>query len=251
MPVYLIKKRNQDVFFWDDGRLVIHDDLLRARLEAATLNGVGYLPERSDEVQPWDVEEYELQEAIQLYARLSKSVRRVYPIWSQRDPRWKDTKLGFGNTTIGQYGCLVTSVAMMVSHAYIKDYTPADVNERLKEVDGFVGSNKNLMVFSKVVEAYPEFLKMAGLHRYPYPQSADVSLIGEADYAIVQVDMQVADPDLDEHWVIVVDREDDGDLVIHDPWTGKRTSMPPAYAKVGWTAAECIFAIALWDRRRP
>ena len=49
---------------------------------------------------------------------------------NQRDARWKDIKLGFGNTTIGGYGCTITCVAMLAG------LTPDDVNARLKNVNG-------------------------------------------------------------------------------------------------------------------
>ena len=59
---------------------------------------------------------------------------------SQRDPRWKDIKLGTGSTTIGQEGCLVTCLAMLAGT------TPDVVNEELKRVGGY--QNGNLVIWS-------------------------------------------------------------------------------------------------------
>ena len=68
---------------------------------------------------------------------------------SQRDPRWKDIKLGFGNTTIGFYGCTITSLAMLAG------LLPNEVNERLRGVNGYAGDNKNLIIWAKVKQAIP------------------------------------------------------------------------------------------------
>ena len=51
---------------------------------------------------------------------------------SQRDPRWRAIRLGFGDeqTTIGSDGCLITSLAMLAG-AYGLRETPASLNEKL------------------------------------------------------------------------------------------------------------------------
>ena len=64
---------------------------------------------------------------------------------SQRDSRWKYEKLGYGNTTIGSYGCLLTALTCL---ARIDDVRK--VNEILKKNNGYVGDNGNLIVWSKV-----------------------------------------------------------------------------------------------------
>lgn len=59
---------------------------------------------------------------------------------SQRDPRWKDIKLGTGSTSIGGEGCLITCLAMFAGT------TPDVVNEELKRVGGY--QNGNLVIWS-------------------------------------------------------------------------------------------------------
>ena len=67
------------------------------------------------------------------------SFKLVY--YSQQDPQWKNGILGFGDPgdTIGYIGCALTSVAMLLSgHGYTE--TPKTLNQKLKNVDGFVGA---------------------------------------------------------------------------------------------------------------
>lgn len=191
-------------------------------------------------------------QVVQMTDLLLYLMPRQIPAYAQRDPEWKDVGLGFGTSTIGSYGCLVTCVAMAASHAAGAEITPPMANDALKAVDGFTGANKNLMYFAKVVEAFP-FLEMAGLYRYPYPQDADVTKIDQAlskgQYPIVQVDMDPQDSDLDEHWVLVIGSPQSGEYIINDPWTGKRHELPPAYCKAGWQAKHAIFSIAVYARK--
>ena len=74
------------------------------------------------------------------------------PPLSQKDPRWKDVKLGNSNLTIGSDGCLVTNFAMVFG------VTPVEFNERMKEVGGFTGAR---VYWQMVKKAYPdsEYLK--------------------------------------------------------------------------------------------
>lgn len=178
---------------------------------------------------------------------LNSLVHNPPPNYSQRDGRWADVKLGFSTTTtLGTYGCLVTAVAMMVSHAYRAEITPPMANEALKRVDAFVGPNRNLMKFASVVDAYPK-LEMAGFERFTNVP-ADVDMISHklplGVYSIIQVDFDPSDVDLDEHWVLVIGSPVEGVFFINDPWFGKTYELPPAYCKPGWDAARAIYTIA-------
>lgn len=48
--------------------------------------------------------------------------------YSQRDPRWKNERLGKSNVTIGSHGCALTSVAMALS-AFGYQFSPSDLNK--------------------------------------------------------------------------------------------------------------------------
>ena len=56
--------------------------------------------------------------------------------YSQTDPAWKAKLLGFDkSSTIGNFGCLITSVSMLAS-GYGFSETPHSLNEQMKKVVG-------------------------------------------------------------------------------------------------------------------
>jgi len=58
--------------------------------------------------------------------------------FSQTDPQWKSTLLGFDKTsTIGGYGCLLTSISMCASQYGATNLTPAGLNDKMKAINGF------------------------------------------------------------------------------------------------------------------
>ena len=72
---------------------------------------------------------------------------------SQQDPRWKNTGLGFGkNSTIGAYGCAMTSVCMWLS-GFGYPETPDTLNTKLKQRGGFV---QDAIVWGAVSAIYPK-----------------------------------------------------------------------------------------------
>lgn len=125
---------------------------------------------------------------------------------SQRDDRWKNIKLGFSsNTTIGSHGCTITCIAMWLSYYYKKNITPVQVNERLKEVDGF--ANYNLVIWSKLKEAFP------GVEFEWRGKSYDNSVVSDNLPCLVEVDgTRIGGT---KHWVLYV-----GDKKMADPFYG-------------------------------
>ena len=58
--------------------------------------------------------------------------------FSQTDPLWKNALLGFDKTsTIGVYGCLLTSLSMCATFYGAADLTPATLNDKMKASGGF------------------------------------------------------------------------------------------------------------------
>lgn len=55
----------------------------------------------------------------------------------QKDKRWAADQLGTSTGTLGSHGCLVSSVAMACSDLGVK-LTPQELNQRLKQADGFL-----------------------------------------------------------------------------------------------------------------
>lgn len=57
----------------------------------------------------------------------------------QNDDQWKNTALGHSSETIGGWGCLVTSVTMMLNGIGYNE-TPVTVNDKMKKAGGFQGA---------------------------------------------------------------------------------------------------------------
>ena len=169
------------------------------------------------------------------------------PIYGQRDALWAGERLGHGATTIGEYGCAVTCLAMAVSAETGARITPLEMNRRLVETcGGFVGPNGNLVVWAKVSEAVPElgFDEVIDCQSQPAPVELINEVLAEGGYVLAQVDFQPGG-EMDQHWVLLTGRVGEG-YWVNDPWDGRRFELPPAYCRVGWDAARAIFRVVVY-----
>lgn len=140
--------------------------------------------------------------------------RLVY--YSQQDPQWKNDILGFGDPgdTIGYVGCALSSVAMLLSgHGYSE--TPRSLNQKLKNVQGFVSA---AIRWGAVSQIYPN----VNLKAYIPCSTSDAPLaqidaaLAAGQPAIVQVDSSNA-PGIQTHWVVLYAKKDN-DYLMLDPW---------------------------------
>jgi hypothetical protein len=135
---------------------------------------------------------------------------------SQQDPRWKQDILGFGDPedTIGYLGCALTSVAMLLSgHGYAE--TPKTLNQKLKNVQGFVSA---AIRWNAVSQVYPNITVRSNISctTSPAPLELIDAAITAGQPAIVQVDSSPADG-IQTHWVVVYAKKGD-DYLMLDPW---------------------------------
>lgn len=134
-------------------------------------------------------------------------------IYSQRDFRWGNKKLGYGDTFIKSYGCTITALAqLLLLNGY--DETPATVNDKLKANNGFTGANKNLLVWGAIAKAF----EARHIKRdYTYSNAEVLSAIKNYKGCLVEVDGEkIGAP---KHWVLYI-----GNGKALDPWTGKEIS---------------------------
>lgn len=125
-------------------------------------------------------------------------------IYSQRDNRWKDEKIGNSNSSIGNYGCTITCIAMLA------EITPSEVNKRLTGVNGFL---YDLVIWTKIEEAIP-WLKFE-FRGWTYDNSKVTQAIENNGACLVQVDWDGSPRTTRKHWVLFI-----GDKKMQDPWTG-------------------------------
>lgn len=136
--------------------------------------------------------------------------------YSQQDPQWKKDILGFGDPgdTIGYVGCALTSVAMLLSgHGYAE--TPKTLNQKLKNVDGFVSAG---IRWGAVSQVYPNVTLKAFIpcSTSDAPLAQIDTAIAAGQPAIVQVDYS-NEPGIQTHWVVLYGKKGD-DYLMLDPW---------------------------------
>lgn len=141
-------------------------------------------------------------------------------LFSQRDPKWANKKLGFGNCTLGTDGCLVTSLAMLATY-YGKETDPDRLNEDLKKVNGFSGA---LYIWKSISKIY-EDIKNVRMIWTPDPVTDDqFSEIDEhlegGQLIILEVDWNPNTVAVENHFVLLIGKSSNG-YDIADPWTGQ------------------------------
>jgi len=134
--------------------------------------------------------------------------------YSQQDPRWKGDRVGGGSNTIGYIGCAVTSVAMYASGWGFVE-TPGSLNQKLKNVGGFVNQ---AIVWGAISKLYPPIkftgLTLCGNSAAPI---ADIhTSLGSGQPVVVEVDFSPAGG-LQTHWVLLY-KSLSRDYLILDPW---------------------------------
>lgn len=151
---------------------------------------------------------------------------------SQRDPLWRDTPLGHGQRTIGDWGCLMTCFSMMLS-AYGDKVTPQRLNERMKQADGAFQKDTSVTMFNAPTKLN-RHVKWVGHYRprAANPFSYDTThvaafqrLIDDSLAAgrvvLAQVDSTSADWHFhvqnDQHWVVIVSKAGAADYLVLDP----------------------------------
>ena len=144
--------------------------------------------------------------------------------YSQRDPQWANTLLGYNTDkkySIGQWGCLITSFGNYIGK------TPLEVNQILKDNTGFVAGGGDF------IWAKCSALGLKELYRSPYYSGAVTSqgitkmkeLLSEGRPLICHVDFDPRDPDDDQHWIIVFGVDDNEEFIAHDPWSDSDISL--------------------------
>ena len=143
----------------------------------------------------------------------------VKPI-KQSDRRWADELLGNSKTlTIGNSGCAITCLTMLLNYVTGKNFNPSQVNKRMKEVGGFYGA---LIIWSKINVAFPELKWIYRDYNYSNLKVSSYVYIRRIP-GMVEV-VPTKNVSSLRHWVLFV-----GDRKMVDPWDGtiKSTSFYP------------------------
>ena len=145
------------------------------------------------------------------------------PLYSQRDERWANKKLGFSDLKFKTHGCTVTALASFVSHIYNDKITPDVVNTKLKEVKGFSGA---LVIWNRLPIVFPKFKWVKRAYNY---SNAEVSYYVYLKRTPVMVQVNAYPIGAPVHWVLFT-----GSRKMMDPWYGRIDStskyIPTGYA---------------------
>jgi hypothetical protein len=167
--------------------------------------------------------------------------------YSQNDTRWKN-QIYAGSTTFGAAGCLVVSVAMMVSLAYPERIEPPEVAARLRAVGAFGGAM--LAHPARISQAF-ERLEWGGVIHWRN-KPADISALGReldrhgATICEVKWNPNGPSPEQANQHFIIVEGLVGNDALIVDPWDGKSKLLSTTrYRLSGWDAARTLYGIRL------
>ena len=185
-----------------------------------------------------------LREIADVLAEVLNAAETRMALYSQRDPLWWDVRYN-GGRTIGEAGCYLTCVAMMVSLTGSAADTPDVVAARLREASVFEGDE--LAHPGRIPIAYPALRWGGRLDWRNKP--ANLDWLGEqmeAGPVIIEVEFRPggAEPPVDQHFV-VAERFVGDDLQIVDPWDGSRTRLLARYALAHWDLERAIYGARL------
>lgn len=142
----------------------------------------------------------------------------------QNDPRWKDKPLGLATdagSTIGLFGCLLTSLAM-VANAFGADETPDSLNEKMKAANAFQGPWVRAHLIGSALPGV-RYARNVECRDTPAPLADIDASLAAGKPVIVQVDYS-PDPGVQDHWIVVYAKQGE-DYLIRDPWQGAKSSQ--------------------------
>lgn len=128
-------------------------------------------------------------------------------ILGQRDPRWAREYLGQSTSTVGRYGCTITSISM-ATDAFMQWRTPKELARTLSF------TKDGLIIWSSL----PEKTCFKLERRFYRQQDAVIqeALANPKKVCLIQVE--------NYHWVLATGKSIFGGYRIADPWFGDRST---------------------------
>jgi hypothetical protein len=132
----------------------------------------------------------------------------------QNDEAWKNTPLGHSKETIGGWGCLLTSVTMMLNGIGYNE-TPVTVNEKMKSAGGFQGA---FFIPSVLPYIWPNcaYQDMQPCETSPAPIALIDAAVAAGKPVLLQVDWN-KQAGIQTHFVLVKERKGN-DYSLYDPY---------------------------------
>jgi hypothetical protein len=167
----------------------------------------------------------------------------------QNDEKWKSAKLGNSSETIGGWGCLLTSVTMMLNGIGYNE-TPESVNEKMKKAGGFQGA---FFIPSVLPFVWPNcaYRDMQPCESFPAPIAQIDAAVAQGRPVILQVDWN-KQAGIQTHFVLIKEKKGN-DYILYDPYKyggdgpDKEVLLTTRYKYNGATLAKEISAVLWFD----
>ena len=161
-------------------------------------------------------------------------------MYNQRDKRWKDIKLGFGSSSIGNVGCYLASLCNgLLSKGW--EFTPETLNTLLKEKGLYTGEFRNYIDVGSLHAILPDiFISFEKVE--PWGSEPALSDIIKDDIiALGKVDARVIGG-TGSHFVLITNKY--GKVaIIYDPWTGVEERITKRWSQHGFIKGLRLFKI--------
>ena len=149
-----------------------------------------------------------------------------YSTWKQTDSRWNSIKLGTSSSTIGEAGCLVTSVAIQLAKSGVttslSELNPGTVVQALNSNNGFQGAS---FVWNSITKIAPTFVLENNnytLSGTKAEKAAELKKLQDSGYYVVIRAI------VNQHWV-ALDHVEGEKIYINDPGS-QTTSLWDRYS---------------------
>lgn len=151
------------------------------------------------------------------------------PLYSQRDPRWANDKMGSSNITMGQQGCLATVTSSGLTFlGYPID--PKEYNKQASAKGGY--QYPNLMYWQ-----FPDVLTGGKIIRAEYSgwhangkgwETQANAILSSGRPVWAHVDFNRETSAIEQHWVLIIGKDQYG-YWVYDPWIGATANLTARY----------------------
>jgi hypothetical protein len=154
-----------------------------------------------------------------------------FKYFSQADPKWASIKLGTSTiNTIKNYGCLLSCVASVCTY-YGKDTDPLRLNADLVRVKGYY--NGSFLVYGAVTDIYPDITmdwdNFIDCSAVDAPLDKIDNILASKRPVIVKVDYDYHTSKLDDHWITIIGKTEDGSYICCDSLDGTEIFFQARY----------------------
>ena len=150
--------------------------------------------------------------------------RGIAEYWKQRGESWSNIKIGNTNKTIGDIGCLVTSISILikksgVSTNGIAPFNPGTFVQALNNVYGF--NNNGALQYGPISRLIPNFKYVGRITLSGKSKKEKFNIIKSYFESGYYIAIKVIDNNNSQHWV-ALDNIKNNTIIMADPGSNSR-----------------------------